>query len=222
MRATRTSCGADRPAARPSNTASQTNASAGPVSTARSARGSRARTARATAATTQARTLPSPPGPPAVPSTEAAVHRFCPPPASTIARACWSTVSTSAGRSWWRGREVHHRLPGVSGTGRVVVVAIMSLLAVRAVRFIGAAAPIQTQHRGVVVQVAARGVQHGLGELVDQLARVGAPAAAQHGGKIEVFGVAFEHAVGHQHDAVAGLELQPAHPKLAARVQAEG
>src|SRR5215218_6463735 len=49
-----------------------------------------------------------------------------------------------------------------------------------------AAIPVETDHRGVVLEVAPRGVQDRRAELVDDLARVQVRAVGQGGGDVEI------------------------------------
>ena len=71
-----------------------------------------------------------------------------------------------------------------------------------------AAVPVQTQHGGIVTERSVDGAQDGAGDLVDHLARVQIAGGRQQVEDVDAGGVAFEHAIGDQHEAVARLQRQ--------------
>ena len=71
-----------------------------------------------------------------------------------------------------------------------------------------AAVPVEAQGCGVVGEFAAEGVKDCVCEVLDGLAWMQVPAGQHQRGDVEALGTAFEHPVGQEEQAVAGLQGQ--------------
>jgi hypothetical protein len=81
----------------------------------------------------------------------------------------------------------------------------------------GAAVPVEAHRGRVVVEHAAARFEDGLGEVLHGLARMHLRAARDHALDVDAGGVALQHAVGEEQEAVAGLERQDLLAVLVAR-----
>ena len=78
------------------------------------------------------------------------------------------------------------------------------------------AVPVQAQHGGVVPERPPDGAQDGSGDLLDHLTRVQVAGGRQQTEDVGGRGVAFEYAIGDDHEAVAGQQRHRLHPVVAA------
>ena len=105
--------------------------------------------------------------------------------------------------------------PAWSGSGGGVV-PVGSARAVAASRR-SAAVPVEDHDGRVVAEVAARGAQHRGAELVDHFAGMQVAGLGEGGGDVDLSGVAFEHAVGDEDQAVTRGQRERLHPERSAR-----
>ncbi len=84
-----------------------------------------------------------------------------------------------------------------------------------------AAVPVEAHRGRVVVQLPAGGVEDGVDEALHGLARVQVGSLDDHRPEVDGGDVALQHAVGHEDQAVAGLERQRLHLELAIGDRAE-
>jgi hypothetical protein len=76
--------------------------------------------------------------------------------------------------------------------------------------------PVEAHRGRVVVEHAAARVEDRLGEVLHGLSRMHLRAGRDHGLDVDALGIALQHAVGEEQEAVAGLERQVLHAVLAA------
>lgn len=65
--------------------------------------------------------------------------------------------------------------------------------------------PVKTQNGGVIAQFSATGRDDGVSQVLHRFPRMSLAAGGQDRQSVDCRGVAFEHAVGEEHQPVAGL-----------------